>query len=61
METQVRKIIIINDCMECPNIGKCTAWKKLTPAQKFVLKTGVGVGKFVLKECPLEDYPSDNN
>ncbi len=58
METLIRKMIVINDCMECPNVGKCTAWKKLTPNQKFKLKVGIGIGKFILKDCPLEDIPS---
>ena len=40
--------------MECPKIGECGAWKKLTPKQRFTLKTGVGVGKFILKDCPLQ-------
>jgi len=52
MET-AKKIIIIEDCMECPKVGKCGPWKKLTPKQKFTLKTGVGIGKFILKGCPL--------
>ena len=53
--TEVNKMIVITDCMECPKVGKCGAWKKLTPKQKFTLKTGVGIGKFILKGCPLED------
>ena len=54
-------MIVINDCMECPNINKCTAWKELTPKQKFTLKVGIGIGKFILKDCPLEDAPSAVN
>ena len=31
METTVKKMIIISDCMECPNVvNKCKAWTKLT-------------------------------
>jgi hypothetical protein len=56
--SEVKKMIVITDCMECPKVGKCCAWKKLTPKQKFILTTGVGVGKFILKDCPLEDMPS---
>ena len=52
---KVKKMIVVTDCMECPKISKCSAWKKLTPKQKFTLKTGVGIGKFILKDCPLED------
>ena len=51
-----KKIIIISDCMECPKVGKCSAWKKLTPKQRFTLKTGIGIGSFILKDCPLDDY-----
>lgn len=54
----VKKMIVISDCMKCPNVGKCSAWKKLTPKQKFILKTGAGIGKFILKECPLDDAPN---
>ena len=60
-EAKQRKMIVINDCMECPNINKCTAWKELTPKQKFTLKVGIGIGKFILKDCPLEDAPSAVN
>jgi hypothetical protein len=56
MEEPIKKMIVIEDCMECPKVGKCVPWKKLTPKQKFTLKTGVGIGKFILKGCPLEDY-----
>ena len=52
---EVKKMIIITDCMECPKIGKCDAWEKLTPKEKFTLKTGIGIGKFILKDCALED------
>ena len=53
----VRKMIVITDCMECPEVGKCSAWKKLTAKQRFQVKFGVGVGKFILKGCPLDDAP----
>lgn len=54
---QIRKMIVINNCMECPNVGKCAAWKRLTPKQRFTLKTGVGIGDFILNGCPLDDLP----
>jgi hypothetical protein len=54
----VKKMIVITDCMECPKIVNCGAWKKLNAKQKFTLKIGVGIGKFILKDCPLEDVPS---
>jgi len=50
------RIIIITNCMECPKISKCKAWNKLTPKQKFTLKTGIRIGKFILKNCPLKEY-----
>ena len=56
-EAKIAKMIIIEDCMECPKVGKCSAWKKLTTKQKFVLKTGVGIGQFILKDCELENAP----
>jgi len=52
---EIHKIISITDCMECPIINKCHAWKSLTPKQRFTLKTGVGIGKFILKNCPLDN------
>jgi hypothetical protein len=54
----VRKMIVVTDCMECPNVGKCSAWKKLTAKQRFTLKIGVGIGKFILKDCPLDNVPN---
>jgi len=51
----MKKMIIIEDCLHCPNWLKCEASKKLTPKQRFMLMTGVGIGQFILKECPLKD------
>jgi hypothetical protein len=59
MEEPIKKMIIISDCMECYLIKDCKAWKKLTPKQKFTLKYGVDVGKFILKDCPLDNVPSN--
>lgn len=53
----VKKMIVIDNCMECPKVGKCSAWKKLTKSQRFALTVGVNVGMFILAECPLEDLP----
>lgn len=50
-------MIVISDCIECPIIKDCKAWKNLTPKQKFTLKCGVGIGKFILKDCPLDNAP----
>lgn len=52
----VRKAIIVDNCLECPML-KCGPSKALKPKQRFVLQTGVGVGKFILKGCPLVDFP----
>lgn len=52
----IKKIIIIEDCLQCPKFMKCTPSKALTPNQRFRVKTQVGVGKFILKGCPLETY-----
>ncbi len=52
-----KKIIEVVDCMECPLISKCSAWNKLTPQQRFTLKVGIGIGKFILKDCPLPSAP----
>jgi hypothetical protein len=60
-EEAQKKIIIISDCMECPYLGECNSWKKLTSEQKFTLKFGVGIGKFILKGCRLEDLNSIKN
>jgi hypothetical protein len=52
-----KKMIVISDCMECPIIKDCKAWENLTPKQKFTLKCGVGIGKFILNDCPLDNAP----
>jgi hypothetical protein len=58
METPVKKMIVIDDCLECPKWMECSPSKKLTPDQKFTLKVGIGIGKFILIGCPLEDVPT---
>lgn len=52
---KVKKVIIVTNCMECPYVGKCSAWEKLTAIQKFTLQTATK-DKFILKDCPLDDY-----
>jgi hypothetical protein len=42
--------------MKCPLLCKCKSWKKLTKKQRFTLTVGVGVKKFILKDCPLSDF-----
>lgn len=51
-------VIIIDDCVFCPFVGKCTPWKKLTKKQRLYLKISNNVGKFILKGCPLPDLGS---
>lgn len=51
-----RKVIIIDCCDICPFNGKCVAWKVLTGKQRVTLTIGVGVGKFILKKCPLPNF-----
>jgi len=53
-----KKIIIVDDCIQCPIIGTCKEWAKLTKKQKFVATCGVGVDKVMLRTCPLADYPN---
>jgi|APSaa5957512622_1039677.scaffolds.fasta_scaffold144632_2 hypothetical protein len=47
--------------MACPKIIRCGVWKALSPKERFALKTGVGIGKFILKGCPLDDAPTGEN
>ncbi len=49
------KKIIVTHCFECPYSGKCSAWKKLSKKDRFALTVGVGTGKFILKDCELDD------
>lgn len=55
--SKTKKMIVIDDCLQCPKWMKCKPSKALTSKQKFTLKFGVGIGKFILKGCPLEDVP----
>lgn len=57
----MKKVIVIDDCLSCPKWMKCSPSKKLTPQQRFTLKVGVGVGKFILNGCPLEDYKDERS
>jgi hypothetical protein len=49
------KMLIINDCLECPNAKEC--FKKLSAKERFIIKTGVGLQNSILKTCPLLDAP----
>jgi len=53
---QERRMIVIDDCLHCPQWMECPPSKKLTPKQRFTLTCGVGIGKFILKGCPLDVY-----
>ena len=53
--SKVRKIIIIEDCLQCPEWMKCKPSRALTAKQRFILSTGVGINNFILKGCPLKD------
>lgn len=55
----MKKAIVIDDCMECPFVGKCYPWKKLSKKDRFKVTCGVGIGKFILKGCPLPDVSDD--
>jgi hypothetical protein len=50
-----KKKIVIEFCDECPYEGECYAWKQLTRKQRFTITTGVGIPRFMLKECDLKD------
>lgn len=52
---QPKKVIVIDDCLTCPKWLKCKPSKELTSKQRFTVTLGVGVGKFILKGCPLDD------
>jgi hypothetical protein len=49
------KILIVENCMECPVIKDCKAWKELTPHNKFFMKTSAEAVK-ILPKCPLKEY-----
>ena len=50
-----KKQIIIEFCDECPFEGECKAWNKLTRPQRVKITIGVGVGRFILKDCHLDN------
>ena len=54
----MKKVIIIDDCLLCPFVGKCKPWRLLGKLQRFSLKCGTNVGKFILKDCPLPNIGS---
>jgi hypothetical protein len=48
------KKIVVKDCMECPLVGKCKEFKKLSPGARFAMKTSPAYAG-ILKTCKLED------
>ncbi len=53
--SEIRKMIIVECCDGCPFSGMCKPWKALTSQQKVKLMLSTGLGKFILKGCPLPD------
>ena len=53
MEEPVKKMIVIDDCLHCPNWTKCEPNTKLTSQQRLSLMIGIGRAKFILDGCPL--------
>jgi len=48
-------IEIVEDCLQCSKFNTCKEIKKLTPEQRFAIKTSPAY-KGILKTCPLPDY-----
>jgi len=55
MPEDIQKMIVVDYCDTCPYHGTCKPWKALTRQQRVKLTIGVGVGRFILKGCPLPD------
>lgn len=55
----MKKAIIVEDCVQCPKWLKCTPSKKLSSKQRFIILTGVGLNKVILKGCPLPDLKDE--
>jgi hypothetical protein len=61
MEEPVKKMIVIDDCLQCPKwMDTCEPSKKLTPQHRLSLMIGWGRVKFILEGCPLDDVPKTN-
>lgn len=52
---KVKKVIVIANCSDCPKMGKCIAWKRLTPYKRAKLILDGETDKSVLSDCPLDD------
>ncbi|MEE9223092.1 MAG: hypothetical protein V3V40_06505 [Nitrosomonadaceae bacterium] len=60
MTKELKKMIVVDYCDTCPYHGTCKPWKALTRQQRVKLTIGVGVGRFILKDCPLPDMPNSD-
>ncbi len=49
------KMIVVDNCLVCPRWGECKPSKKLQNKERLFLTCGVGIGKFILEDCPLPD------
>lgn len=57
----IKKAIVIDDCVQCPNWQKCKPSKVLNSKQRMSIMIGIGVPKGILKGCPLPDYVESKN
>lgn len=55
----MKKLILVENCLECPLINECKEWSKIPKKQQFLLTCGVGIKVGILKTCPLDDAPAD--
>ncbi len=52
-----KKKIIIDDYRTCivQQANECDVWKKLTKKERFIALCGVGIPKFILDACKLDN------
>ena len=60
MDEPVKKMIVIDDCLNCPKWLSCEPSMKLTSQKRLSLMIGWGRVKFILEGCPLDDVPKTN-
>ena len=58
-EYKERKMIVVDSCDTCPYTHKCKAWLRMNRREVVSLTLKSGLGKFILKGCPLP-YGEDN-
>ena len=51
-----KKVIIVNDCLQCPLVSDCKEIKNLTSVERVYMMTSNNMKNAILKTCPLEDY-----